>query len=257
MNENIEKIMQELLKEFYRIQSLNWISSKADGYGGAGQTLEFLLKKARDRDILPDYHGIELKTKILNSEAYIGLFSMALDNKPLRMKHIYDHYAWPSRDNPKYKVFYAKINSTIRRCTRKYSFQLFVNYKKEIVELKIYDNFTGNLMNEELSWSFKHLKLRLESKLSYLAFISVERYYDRTSKIRYYKYQNIDFFKLISFEKFLHLIEDGYIQVNIKLSYYKTGPREGGIDDKGTTFEIQEKDLEKLFQKLNIQMDFS
>ena len=62
MNQDILKKMQDLLKQFYRIQSMNWIATKASGYGGAGQTLEILLKKAIDRDILPDYHGIENKT---------------------------------------------------------------------------------------------------------------------------------------------------------------------------------------------------
>ena len=257
MSQEMLKKMQDLLKQFYRIQSMNWIATKANGYGGAGQTLEILLKKAIDRDILPDYHGIEIKTKQLNSEPYIGLFSMALDNKPLRMKYIYDNFGWPSRNNPQYKVFYARINSHICRSTRKYSFQLYVNYEKEAVELKIYHNLTGELVNEELSWSFKHLELRLKSKLSYLAYVTVDRYYECESKTPYYKYQDIRFFQLRSFEQFLKLIEDGYVYVNIKLSYFKKGPREGGIDDKGTTFEIHQANLKKLFHEIDVQMDFS
>ena len=74
MNQEILKKMQELLKQFYRIQSMNWIATKANGYGGAGQTLEILLKKAIDRDILPDYHGIEIKTKQTVSYTHLDVY---------------------------------------------------------------------------------------------------------------------------------------------------------------------------------------
>ena len=254
MKTSMKKNMENLAKEFYRIQTRNWIASQSNGTGGAGQTLEMLLEKAIDRNILPDYHGIELKTKYSAYQPYIGLFSMALDNKPLQMKKLYQLCSWPSRDNPKYNVFYAKITSNVCKCTRKYSFRIHVNYEQEVVELRIFYNYTGKRLNEEFSWSFEQLKLRLQTKLSYLALVHTSKYYDKETQLTYYKYHSIRFYELISFEQFLKALEEGYIRVHIKLAYYKSGPHEGEINDKGTTFEIDENDIEFLFRKLDIQM---
>ena len=255
IEETIYQKMQMLKKEFYRIQSLNWVSAKAHGSGGAGQTLEALLNKERDHDILPDYHGIEFKTKYSMNYKNVALFSMALDNLPLRMQHLYDTYSWPSKTNPLYNVFLITCNSSISRCTRRHSFQLHVNYAKEVVELLVYDNYTGELVKDELSWSFKHLKLRLETKLSYLAYVDVDRMYDWFTHGAFFKYQDITFYKLIGFEKFLKLIEDGKIFVRFKLNYFKTGPLIGKLNDKGTSFEIPSENLKELFEEIPVTID--
>lgn len=255
MNEEILNKMKLLKKEFYRIQSRNWILSQSKGYGGAGQTLEFLLNKSIDRDILPDYNGIELKTRQENSEPYVGLFSMALDNMPLRMKFLYEHCGWPSKDNPEFKVLYLRINNQFNRCSRRFSYKLFVNYINKVVELKIYDHYNEELIKEPLSWSFKHLQLRLETKLSYLAFVNVKRYFEWTTKKTYFKYEDIIFYKLKNFSEFLKLLEVGKIVVNIKITYYKTEEKKGNMFDKGTTFEINYNDIDFLFDRINISIN--
>ncbi len=247
--------MQLLLKQFYRIQAMNWITNQSNGYGSAGQTLELLLHKAIDRDILPDYNGIELKTRQINSEPFVGLFSMALDNRPLRMKYLYDTCGWHSKENPSFKVLYVRVNNKFERCSRRFSYKLHVNYDNEVVELKVYDHYNNSLIKEPLSWSFKHLKLRLETKLTYLAYINVKRYYDWINKTAYFKYEDITFYKLKGFNVFLKLLESGIIVVSIKISYYKTGDKKGEMYDKGTSFEINYANLDFLFEKLNISIN--
>ena len=87
-------------------------------------------------------------------------------------------------------------------------------------------------------------------KLKYLALIPVSKkiYFGKT----YFKYHNLKLYKLKSFDKFLELIEDGTISVNMKISFYTSKEKYGKIQDKGTTFEIKEKDLEKLFTRIDI-----
>lgn len=245
--------MELLYFKFYEIQRLNWVPSHSKGYGACGDTLEYLLQKEADQAVLADFDGIELKTKIVNSEPYISLFSMALDDKPMQMKRLYDLCGYKSKANPKYKVFYLKISGKEKVVRPFFTYQLKVDYVNQCVRLIIFERYSMDIC-QVMSWSFQGLRQRLMAKLSYLAFVSVARYYDTLENKEYFKYLSITFYQLISFEKFLALIEDGTVQINIKIGYHKSGPKLGAMYDKGTTFEIQEEDLEKLFQVCDVSL---
>ncbi len=247
MKNEIYEEMKKLKLEFYKIQCKNWIKGNGSSFKSIGETFEELLHKSKDNDILPDYNGIELKTKAEKSQPYMGLFSMALDNRPLRMKKLYELCGYPSRKNKNYKVFYAKIFANKKtNIGYRFSFQLNVNFELKIIQLLIYDYHT--LLNEDMSWSFAELKNRLEHKLTYLAKINAKK--DKIDNQIYFKFTQINFYKLKNFKTFLNLIDNGKIRVNIKLSFHEKGNLLGEIYDKGTTWEIKEDDIEKLFQKI-------
>ncbi len=246
MEDNIKK----LKTEFYKIQCKNWIENKEKGTSAAGKILENLLLKEDDNLIIADYYGIELKTKLNYSEPHIGLFSMAPDNRPLAIKEILGKYGWPSKKDRKYKVFFGRFNGgDFNKVGLFNDFKLEVDRDLEVIHLVIRNHLTNNI-NKNISWSFEQLENRLNMKLKYLALIPVSKkiYSDKT----YFKYHNLKLYKLKSFDKFLELIEDGTISVNMKISFYTSKEKYGKIQDKGTTFEIEEKDLEKLFTRIDI-----
>ena len=70
-------------------------------------------------------------------------------------------------------------------------------------------------------------------------------------KTKYYKYYDYSIYKKVSFKEFLDLLEEGTIRVTFRIDIYKKGSKIGEIIDKGTSFEIQEIELEKLFKKIN------
>ncbi len=248
--EEILKAIKKLKLEFYKIQCKNWIPNQGSGLGSAGRTLEMLLNKDEDQLILPDYLGIELKTKLERSEPYIGLFSMAFDNKPLEMKRLLKIGGYPDKQNPQFNVFHVSVSGNSRRKVGyRYSYQLKVDYLYQVVRLYIFNRY-HQVIDWKMSWSFEQLKSRLEHKLNYLAFIPVKRW-NLDGKI-YYKYMRITFFKLKDFQTFLKLIEDGTIRVVFKLSYFKSGPHFGEFHDHGTSFEIKEEDLKKLFSVIDV-----
>lgn len=246
MEDNIKK----LKTEFYKIQCKNWIENKEKGTSAAGKILENLLLKEDDNLIIADYYGIELKTKLNYSEPHIGLFSMAPDNRPLAIKEILGKYGWPSKKDRKYKVFFGRFNGgDFNKVGLFNDFKLEVDRDLEVIHLVIRNHLTNNI-NKNISWSFEQLENRLNMKLKYLALIPVSKkiYSDKT----YFKYHNLKLYKLKSFDKLLELIEDGTISVNMKISFYTSKEKYGKIQDKGTTFEIEEKDLEKLFTRIDI-----
>ena len=246
MEDNIKK----LKTEFYKIQCKNWIENKEKGTSAAVKILENLLLKEDDNLIIADYYGIELKTKLNYSEPHIGLFSMAPDNRPLAIKEILGKYGWPSKKDRKYKVFFGRFNGgDFNKVGLFNDFKLEVDRDLQVIHLVIRNHLTNNI-NKNISWSFEQLENRLNMKLKYFALIPVSKkiYSGKT----YFKYHNLKLYKLKSFDKFLELIEDGTISVNMKISFYTSKEKYGKIQDKGTTFEIEEKDLEKLFTRIDI-----
>ncbi|MCI8575297.1 MAG: MvaI/BcnI restriction endonuclease family protein [Bacilli bacterium] len=246
--ENINKSMEQLKLELYKIQCKNWIPSKGKGTGAAGITLEKMLHKDEDQLVLPDYYGIELKTKIERSEPFVSLFSMAFDNKPLEIKRLLKIGGYPDKKNPQFKVFQTAILGNRRKFMKSnLNYLLKVDYIHEVVRLIISD-YHFQLIDNSMSWSFLQLKSRLEHKMSYLALIPVKRWH--TNGTLYFRYLNAKFFRLKNFETFLKLIETGIIRVTFRISYFKDEERFGEIHDRGTTFEIREEDIPKLFDEI-------
>ena len=70
---------------------------------------------------------------------------------------------------------------------------------------------------------------------------------DINEGFEYFKYNSIKIYYLKDFEKFITLIEDGVIRVNFKLNIKTYGDKIGQIHDHGTSFDILEKDITKLY----------
>lgn len=105
MNQEIFKTIQKLDLKLYKIQCKNWIPSLGSGNSASGKTLETLLGKEEDSNILPDYNGIEIKVRNKYSKYPLHLFSCAFDNKPLEMQRLLKIGGYPDRNNPNFKYF--------------------------------------------------------------------------------------------------------------------------------------------------------
>ena len=249
MDEKIFNEMKKLKLEIYKIQCRNWLPSFCNGTQAAGITLEHALGKERNYDVLPDYNGIEIKTRSRYSNYSMGLFSCAFDNKPLESHRLLKLGGYPDKLIPEFKLFQTSINGLYWKEIRDYKYKLFVDYKKEKVKLLIYKRHY-NIKITEMSWSFKELKKRLEYKLSYMAYITVIR--DRVNGKVYFKYDDPIFYKLKGFDNFLKLIERGKICVTFRLSQNKTKELYGQVLDHGTNFNINIDNLEELFDKIEL-----
>ena len=82
-----------------------WVEGKSKGFGDAGITLEAILGKERENFELPDYQGIEIKTKYSTKESYITLFTAVPDSYLFEIKRIVREYGYPDSNYPEFKVF--------------------------------------------------------------------------------------------------------------------------------------------------------
>ena len=250
------KIDLDVLNEFkmldrdlYRVQCKNWIESKGNGSGASGKTLEEMLGKLPDRDVLPDYRSIELKTRNINSKYPLHLFSCALDNKPLEMKRLLSIGGYPDKNNPDFKSFMVRVDAISNKKMGRYLFRLNVNNKNEVIELLIM--YSNGVIFDKMSWSFRELRSRLERKLKYLALVwSMSA---RAEGKTYFKYYDANYYTLRGFDTFLSLVEAGSITVSFKLTHYHSGEHYGEYLDKGTGFEIREADIPLLFEPIVVE----
>ena len=245
----IDKEIIELKKKFWQIRDMGYVKATRGGSTGIGKTFEDLIGKKEDTESLPDYKGIEIKTKRGYSKGYITLFCYNfLDNTPNPALRIKDRYGYPDHQLKNCKILQTSIYAnkyTLVAC--KWWFKLKVAKDEQKIYLLIYDR-NYNLREKDCYWNFCDLQERLETKLTYLAFAKAWPT-TRDNEV-YYKYYKMDIYKLKSFEDFINLIVAGKIRVTIKLGVYKSGPKMGNLDNHGISFDILADDLNELFLKI-------
>lgn len=244
---NIEKNILELNEKFKKIENQGWIKSQANGKGAAGITLELLLGKQRENFEIPDYEGIELKTS--TQKGYkISLFNAVPDNSFFEIKRLFEKYSYINKYNKKIfriNVCTNKLNST----PTEIKFKLKIDYKNKSVNLLIL-NKKKLKIEEKVSWSFELLEEKLNRKLKYMALIDVLK--KRINGDMYFKYININFYKLKNFETFIKLIENGIITIKFNVNEKINKNGNVGIYDHRTSFNIRLYDKKKLFEQIII-----
>jgi hypothetical protein len=244
-NNQIIDEFKNLKTKLETIKNMGWVKSLSNGTGAGGITLELLLGKERENFEIPDYNGIEIKTSTQRGYK-ISLFNSAPDNELFEIKRILEKYGCIGKNDMKYLNLH--ISSKKETIINDYLFKLKVDYQEENIKLFIFNE--NNELIDHVSWSFEMLKEKLIRKLSYLAFVHVLKKDDGYQT--YYKYFKFAFYQLESFEKFLWLIDNNYIAININVCEKINIHGEKYVYDHGTSFELKKYDISKLFKKIDI-----
>lgn len=246
MQENIK----DLIDKFNKVKKLGWVKNERKGTTGIGYTFEKLIGKEEDNFYLPDFQGIEIKTKKHFSKGYLTLFNLTPDGDYLfPIEYIRNKYGYKDKIITNQKIFQYTITNKYRCFFKDYLFNLKVNYDSEKVILEII-NMLDYSKDTSISWSFKEIKERLYNKMPYLAIIKAN--IEEKNDVEYIKYYDIKIYKLKDFSTFLKLIENGTIRITFKIGVFHSGTRIGQVHDHGTGFDIHEDDLNMLFEQINI-----
>lgn len=87
-------------------------------------------------------------------------------------------------------------------------------------------------------------------KINVLAIINAD--YKKMGGIEYFKYSTIHFYRFKGIETFIDLLEKGLIRISFKVGVFREGKRFGQPHDRGTSFEIDEKNIAKLYDPYNL-----
>lgn len=192
---------------------------------------------------------VTIKLNKAMSRQYQKLFIMSpLDKEqlePIRLKNQYGY----NLNETKIKILECSVQANCNTLVGgRFQFKLEINYEEEKVYLVVSNrNFT--VIEKKVYWTFEDLQKRVDHKFKYLVILKV--WSKKIEEQDWYKYYDIEFFKLKDFYMFLKLIEDGTIRVTFKVTINKNKsyhPRQ--VTDHGTSFEIQDLDIEKLYNKI-------
>jgi len=238
----------ELKKEFNRIKDMGWVKGIRRGKDSIGRTFELLLGCEENGLEIPDYNGIEIKTKRSDSSAYIGLFNMTPSGKYYHeIERLRTTYGYNDTKTKKYKVLNNSVYCSKRTFIGIYhQFMLKVDRVQKKIFLCVFD-VSGMLIEKDVYWDFDIIEEKLYRKLKYLAFVKAHRKF--VNNVEYFKYYDIKLYVLKDFNTFIRLIEEGFIKITFKIGVFKSGKRIGQIHDHGTSFDIREIDLPKLFDE--------
>ena len=244
MKNNIEM----LIKEFNKIKNIPLNKSLRKGPTGLGYTFERVLKKREDNSFLPDYNGIEIKTKLGYTKSSLTLFILTPKSKNniKPIKYILDNFGYPDKNNlPALKGdVYHNYNNLI---ANKYIFKTKINRKDKKLELVILD-MNYNVINNDIYWDLEDIKNRLFTKINYLAYVKGYPY--KINNETYYKYTNLYIYKLKTFNDFLNLLEKDLLYLTFNISTFSKVERLNQIHDHGVAFKLRNTCILRLFDKI-------
>ena len=247
-DDTIKESIKKLNIEFNRIKRMGYVPEVHSGYGGIGDTFERLLGKEKSDFCVPDYDGIEIKTRRSFSNGLIGLFGSVPDGKELfEPDRLREKYGYPDKEIRNAKVLYSVVyGNMLCQVGARYFFKLDVDKKEEKVFLCVFDK-SINLLERRVYWSFFTLKNKLYCKLRYLMLI--DAWTNNIDGKIHYKYYKAMFYKLKDIDTFIDLIDKGFIAVTFKISVYRGSYRYGLPHNHGLTFGISKEHLPLLYDE--------
>ena len=235
---------------FNAIKNKKFNKSLRIGTTGIGYTFESLINKKEDNNFLPDFEGIEIKTKLGYTKSSTTLFCLTPNkDNDMAIKYILNEYGYPNKTNKKFKSFKGDVCCNSNNFIgNKYIFKIKIDYINERINLIICDR-NLNIIDNSIYWLFDDLKTRLYTKLKYLAYIKGYPY--KINGNTYYKYTNLNIYKLKDFDTFIALIEKGYIYVTFNIGIFDKDYRYGEVHDRGTAFRLKSDCINMLFDEID------
>ncbi len=244
--ERMLEVMQEELKsleqELKRIKDLGYVKNVKKGKNGELATFFKILK---DRNIC---QMVDLKLKKDFTRNYMTIFNAKPVYKGKNdVKRLWEKYGYFENNDRRKKVLKTSVQANCSTLVgNRFLFKLKIDYENEKIFLLVFDR-AFQLLECSSGWTFDSLREIYDKKRKYL--VLIRAWEQVIEKNRHYRYYDYYVWQLKSFEEFLKLIEDGTIRVTFKVDFHRKEPKIGLIDDKGVSFEIQELELERLYNK--------
>lgn len=236
-----------LLREFKTIAKKRWIKGVSNGHGNIGLTFENELGKKVDTNYSPDYNDIELKCTTRFSRFPVTLFSLAFDGPTdteiIRLNETYGSY---DSDFSNKKTLIRKIRvGELSLLKNNYYLSLILENDK--LFLCVYD-INQNLIEKEAFVYLNSIKQHLLTKLNNLAIIKASKI--KNSNLEYFRYYEISFYTLKSYDTFINLLKEGIIEISLISRISKSGETAGKYHNKNLVFQIKKDFIDFLFDKI-------
>jgi len=244
----MENTINKLIEMFLEIKNKELNQSLRKGTTGIGYTFETLIGKKEDSNYLPDFEGIEIKTKLGYTKAPLTLFCLTPSKaEEPSIKFLLNKFGYPNKQTDFKSLRCNAYNNFNNIIANRFIFKLKVDRKDNKLRL-IIKNLYFDTLDDSIYWNLDKIKERLYTKLSYLAYIKGYPY--KKDGQTFYKYTSLEIFELKDFNIFLELIEQDKIFITFNIGVHTTEDRYGQINDRGTAFRISIDTIDKLFRKI-------
>lgn len=237
MGDNLGKAVLSLMRK-------SGIPSVRENSTGIGMTTEHELGIKENNSCGPDVGSLEVKSHRIGTHSPITLFTLSPTSEN-KNAYLMDNYGESYPENPSQKKLHVSIFAD-RKSTyaRNYSFKLYNNPEKKIVEVRVYDG--EELTDNSVYYTYTKLEERLNAKLKHLLLLRAKSSYANDGG-EMFDYKECIKFTDTSFDKFLKMLDVGKIQYDIRIGRYQSGVRKGRSHDHGSAFRIKEEDLTGLY----------
>lgn len=246
LNKLTKQYIKRLIVLFKKISNMSWVESISNSHGSVGLTFENFLGKKADSSYLPDFDGIELKCTTRYSKYPLYLFTIAFDGpEENEIERIASEYGRYDKDFTDKKVLFTKLSFKKKIVVSdNYKFQLQLNEDKSKIFLCVYD-LCDNLIEKRSFLCIKSIYNHYVSKLNTMALI-----FASTKKInnkKYFRYYKMRIYTCKSFDDFLCLLLNDYINIDLISRIGKSGSDRGRYRNKSFVFSIYKLKIGKLF----------
>lgn len=243
----MEKIEKKLITKFLKIAEKGYIKGINNSDNSVGLTFEDELGKSPDSSFLPDYKNIEIKCKTRFSRFPISLFAKSFDGPTdFEMRRLLLTYGKPDSEFKSKYLLQGNVYANKMTLIYENYFQFDVNRKDKKIYLLIYDK-NKNIIEKISYVNFYSLKKRILAKLTNLCFVCASKKKEYGNL--FFRYYKISIYRIKSFEKFLCLLEDGKISINLCGRVARSGERIGRQQNKNMVFKIPRYYISELFDK--------
>lgn len=239
-------VSDTLVAELRKISAHGWHDAVRTGDTAVGMTLESCLGIAPNSSCAPDYHGFELKAKVLktgvakpeDAKTRQTLFACVPDWDISRLKgskHILAQYGYPDKKGRARRRLYCEVTS---RKENSQGLKFEIDHTcGQLVEVHV--NSSTN--NDVVRWRRASLEDKLNRKHAQTAWVYArERDVQGTRQFRYFQTTITAAPRSASF---LNLIETGIISMDHLIKE----DLKGQVSEKGPLFKINAKDFALLF----------
>ena len=225
------------------------IPTHRSGDTGIGKTLEDELGVEENSVQASDIEGVELKANRKGTSSKITLMTKSPEKRGVNNRVLRENYGVQTEEslklNPKAKVLHTTVNGKGFNTLNGEPFMKLTSQGS-----KIYLEHATDGILEEVYWEKESLVKAQKKKFpeGKLYHVQAETGVDENG-IETFCYTDASVLEGFSSDKLMKCIEDGDIEVDIRLGLYASGKQKGKKHDNGTAFRIAEGKLGKCFKE--------
>ena len=231
------KGFNELVERLHEISN-EWIPSHRIHDTGVGKTLEDLLEIKENNFPGPNGELVELKSMRKDSSSMISLFTKTPLPKG-SIKKLLEDYGYPSEKDPTKPNLHVDLYGN-----RVTSIKGVPSLKLITSGSRVEISNTGGMIYG--GWEHKVLQKRFEAKIHRVLLVKAENKFEDNKE--WFRYSEAWVLMGFSFERFIKLIQDGIVKVELRIGVYPEGHKQAGRPhDHGTGFRVLERNLQDCF----------